>query len=204
MDIVFDIDEYLILKPNNTSIQKFMNNPRYKDCELVQFNWKVYTDNEQLDYVVQPLIERFPIETKYKYENRHVKSIARGKLDLKRKRNNGSPHSLFSKIKACPVSGIKTDWKYYIYPPDHQFGWLNHYVTKSIREFFEKKYKTKVDVNTISEGTKSYLFHYFFAVNNKTKEKVDIFNIIIIKYCIYIIIIINYSSIIKYFNKIIF
>ena len=176
----FDVDEYLMLKPRTTTIQEFMESPRYNDCELVKFNWKVYTDNDQLDYIDQPLTERFPNETRYKMEERHVKSIARGKLDIKKIRKNGSPHSIFSEVKACSVSGKKTDWKYYLYPPDHEFGWLNHYVTKSVREFFEKKYKTKVDVNTISEGTKSYLFNYFFSINKKTKEKVDIFSLIII------------------------
>ena len=174
----FDVDEYLMLKPKGVTIQEFMDSPRYKKCELVKFNWKIYTDNDQLDYIDQPLIERFPNESKYTMENRHVKSIARGKLDLKKIRNNGSPHSVFSEVKACSISGKETDWKYYIYPPDHQFGWLNHYITKSIREFFEKKFKTKGKVNTkaISERTKMYLFHYFFSVNHKTKEKVDLFN----------------------------
>ena len=174
----FDVDEYLMLEPKGVTIQEFMDSPRYNNCELVKFNWKIYTDNDQLDYIDQPMTKRFPIESKFTTENRHVKSIARGKLDLKRIRNNGSPHSVFSEIEACSVSGKKTDWKYYIYPPDYQFGWLNHYVTKSVREFFEKKYKTKekVDVNSISEETKSYLFRYFFSVNTKTKEKVDVFN----------------------------
>ena len=36
--------------------------------------------------------------------------------------------------------------------------------------------KDKVDVNTISKGYKNYYFNYFFSVNKKTKEKVDIFN----------------------------
>ena len=174
----FDVDEYLMLEPKGVTIQEFMDSPRYNDCELVQFNWKIYTDNDQLDYIDQSPVKRFPIESGYIKENKHVKSIARGKLDLKKVRKNGNPHSMFSEIKACSVSGNKTDWKYYIYPPDHKFGWLNHYVTKSVREFFEKKYKmmNKVDVNNISEGYKRYFFNYFFSVNKKTKEKVDIFN----------------------------
>ena len=172
----FDIDEYLILEPRDSYIQEFMDNPRYNNCELVKFNWKVFTDNDQLDFVDKALMERFPIETGFKIENRHVKSIVRGKLNYSRFRRNGSPHSVFSEIKACSVSGKSTDWKYYLYPPDYKFGWLNHYVTKSVREFFYKKFKNKVDVNTIPEGTKRYLFGYFFSVNKKTKEKVDIFN----------------------------
>ena len=39
-------------------------------------------------------------------------------------------------------------------PPDLKFATINHYVTKSVREFFFKKYKTKVDVDTIPKKKK--------------------------------------------------
>ena len=87
-----------------------------------------------------------------------------------------SPHSIWSDIKACSSSGKKTDGNFYLIPPDFEFASLNHYVTKSVREYFYKKYKTKVDVNTIPKNKKVYLFNYFFKVNKMTKEKVDIFN----------------------------
>ena len=172
----FDIDEFLMIEPKNSTIQEFFESPRYNDCELVKINWRVFNDNEQLDYIDAPLIERFPYETKYKMENRHVKSTIRGGLNYHNFRRNGSPHSIYSNIKACTCSGAKTKWSYYLWPPDFSFGSLNHYVTKSVTEFFYKKFKSKVDVNTIPEHWKRYLFHYFFSVNSKTKEKVDIFN----------------------------
>ena len=172
----FDIDEYLILEPKNISIQEFLDNPRFNNCELIQFNWRVFTDNDQLDYEDKPLMERFPIETNYKYENRHVKSTIRGSLDYKKLRRNGSPHSVYSNIKACSPSGKVNGWGYYSWPPDFEYAALHHYVTKSIREFFYKKFKTKVDVDKIGEWFKRYLFDYFFKVNRKAKEKVDIFN----------------------------
>ena len=171
----FDIDEYLILLPRNSTIQSFMDNPRYKNCNAVKFNWKVFDDNGQLDYVNKSLMERFPKQTKYKYENRHVKTIVRGGLDYHKFKKVG-PHSIYGRIKACTISGKKSSASYYRWPPDHKCGWLNHYVTKSVREFFYKKYKTKVDVNKISKGKKKNLFRYFFLINKKTKEKVAIFN----------------------------
>jgi len=171
-----DVDEYLILKPNGSTIQEFLDNPRFNNCDNVKFNWRVFTDNDQLDFEDRPLMERFPIETNYKFENRHVKSTVRGKLNYKNLKKNYSPHSIWSNIKACSSSGKKTDGKYFILPPDLEFASLNHYVTKSVKEFFYKKYKTKIDVNTIPKGKKDYLFNYFFKINKKTKEKVDIFN----------------------------
>lgn len=171
-----DIDEFLILKPNGTSIQEFLENPRLNDCDNVKFNWRVFTDNDQLDFEDRHPMERFPIETTYKFENRHVKSIVRGRLNYTSYIKNYSPHSIWQNIKACSSSGIKTNGDYFLWPPDLQFASLNHYVTKSVREFFYKKYKTPVDVESISNSTKDYLFNYFFNVNKKTKEKVDIFN----------------------------
>jgi uncharacterized protein YxeA len=172
----YDLDEFLMLDPKYSTIQEYLDNPRLNSCELVKFNWKVYTDNDQLDYVDASPVDRFPNETNYKTENRHVKSTIRGRLDYKKFKRNYSPHSIYSNISACSSSGKTTGWSYYLYPPDFEGGSLNHYVTKSVREFFYKKYKTKVDTRNISEGTKRYLFNYFFSVNRKTKEKVDIFN----------------------------
>ena len=171
----FDIDEFLILLPRNSTIQSFMESPRYKNCQLVRFNWKVFNDNGQLDYVDKPLMERFRKQTKYKFENRHVKSIVRGGLNYHKFKKTG-PHSIYGRIKACTVSGKKANSAYYRWPPDHKFGWLNHYVTKSVSEFFYKKFKNKVNVNKISKRKKKSLFNYFFLINKKTKEKVAIFN----------------------------
>ena len=172
----FDVDEYLILEPKGISIQEFLDNPRFQDCDNVKINWRVFTDNDQLDFEDRHPMERFPIETSYKYENRHVKSTVRGRLNYKNYTKSYNPHNIWSDIKACSSSGNKTNGGYYMYPPDFECAYLNHYLTKSVREFFTKKYKTKVDVNTIPKNIKDYLFNYFFKVNTKTKEKVDIFN----------------------------
>ena len=172
----FDIDEYLFLKPRNTTIQQFLENPRFNNCDNIKFSWRVFTDNDQLDYIDKPLIERFPVETEFKFENRHVKSTIRGGLNYKNYKRNYSPHSIYNGIKACSSSGKKTNCRPYFWPPDFKYAALNHYVTKSIREFFYKKYKTKIIVDKISVRRKKYLFNYFFKKNKKTKEKVDIFN----------------------------
>jgi hypothetical protein len=174
----FDIDEYLILEPKDISIQEFLYNPRFNNCDNIKINWRVFTDNEQLEYQEGSLMERFPIPTTYYYEERHVKSFVRGGLDYSKYKKSYNPHCLWTDIKTCTSSGKPSDGNYYHWPPDREFATLNHYVTKSVREFFEKKYKSKdgVDVEKIPMETKNYLFNYFFSVNKKTKEKVDIFN----------------------------
>ena len=170
----FDVDEYLVLEPRNSSIQDFLENSRYKNCEIIKFNWKVFTDNENLDYEDKPLNERFPVETRFKFECRHVKPTLRGGLYYKRFERTGNPHSLFRNIKACSSSGSTTDWKYHRWPPDFKYAALNHYVTKTIKEYYLKRFREKG--YKMSDRFKRYSFNYFFRINNKTKEKVDLFN----------------------------
>ena len=173
----FDIDEYLILEPNGTLIQDFLDHQRFNDCEHVKINWRIYTDNEQLDFVDKDPMERFPIPTDFQYENRHVKSTVRGGLNYSDMGKNNNSHSVFSNLKACSSSGKKVPGiLYYNYPIETENAIINHYVTKSIREFAIKKCRSLGKVETLDNAHKYYLFDYFFKINKKTKEKVDIFN----------------------------
>ena len=45
-----------------------------------------------------------------------------------------------------------------------------------MREFFEKRYRERGDPDKMDSAYKSYGFYYFFRINKKTKEKVDIYN----------------------------
>ena len=153
----FDLDEYLILEQNNTLIQDFLDHPRYNKCEQVKINWRIFTDNDQLDFEDKNPIERFPIESNFKYDN----------------------------LKACSSSGKEVEGKlYYNNPPEMENAVINHYVTKSIREFAVKKCRTLGNVETLSNGTKGYIFYYFFLINKKSQKKVDIFKIMIISFYI--------------------
>ena len=173
----FDFDEYLMLEPNGTMIQEFLEHPRFNCCEHIKINWRVYTDNDQLDFEDKNPKERFPIETKYTNENRHIKSIIRGRLNYSNMTKNYSPHSVFSNLKACTSSGKTVIGKlYYNYPPDIENAVINHYVTKSVREFAIKKCRSLGAVDVLDNDTKKFLFDYFFKINNKNQQKVDIFN----------------------------
>ena len=88
-----------MLDPKYSTIQEYLDNPRLNSCELVKFNWRVFTDNDQLDFEDRHPMERFPIETSYKYENRHVKSTVRGRLNYKNYTKTLNPHSIWSDIK---------------------------------------------------------------------------------------------------------
>ena len=173
----YDIDEYLMLEPKNLSIQDCLDSPQFNNCESVQFNWRLFTDNEQLDFEDKSPVERFPVETNYIYENRNVKSTIRGGLN--KIKETDSPHTIYENLKACSSSGKPTNNKYELWPPDFAFGALNHYRTKTVKEYFRKMVKTKKEVDNVDKlellTTMAY-FNYFFMVNKMTREKVNIFN----------------------------
>ena len=172
----YDIDEFLILKEKRIKIQHFLNHPRFNNCDNIKVSWKVYNDNEQLEYEDRPLIERFPTETEYLYEERHIKSTVRGGLDYHNLRKSYNPHNIWTNLKSCTSSGKPTDNGCFVYPPDFETSYLNHYNTKTIREYYEKTNKNNVEPEKIPEKEKQKYFKFFFTLNKKTKEKVDIFN----------------------------
>ena len=172
----YDIDEFLILKEKRIKIQHFVNHPRFNNCDNIKVSWKVYNDNEQLEYEDRPLIERFPTETEYLYEERHIKSTVRGGLDYHNLRQSYNPHNIWTNLKSCTSSGKPTDNGCFVYPPDFETSYLNHYNTKTIREYYEKTNKNNVEPEKIPEIEKQKYFKFFFTLNKKTKEKVDIFN----------------------------
>jgi len=173
----FDVDEYLELIPKNISIQDFLNNSRYKNCESIKINWKVFTDNNQLYYEDKPLNERFPEEINQSQKINGVrKVIIRGNLLNYSQRKSFNPHSIFKSNKSCDSNG-KIREGYFIEPPEYKYAILNHYVTKTIKEFCDKIKKGHSFFNRILDNNLiNYYFHYFFKYNKKTKEKISIFN----------------------------
>ena len=174
-----DLDEFLIILPQNLTLKELLNNPRFNNCESIHFNWKTYTDNDLLDFEDKSPMERFTVETNFKSENQNIKSFIRGNLDYNKIRENGSPHTIYYEVQACSPSGQKIANRYNKWPPDYSYGYVNHYVTKTVREYFYKRCKSKTEVENVDKIPK-YLterwFKFFFSINKKTKEKVDIYN----------------------------
>ena len=53
-----DVDEYLFIK-NNNSLNNFLNNKKFKDCDNILINYKEFGDSDLLSYDNRSLIERF-------------------------------------------------------------------------------------------------------------------------------------------------
>lgn len=55
--LFFDFDEYLHIQEN--TLDNFVKLPLYKDCSSILLYWRVYTDNDQLNYSTESPIKRF-------------------------------------------------------------------------------------------------------------------------------------------------
>ena len=169
----FDIDEYLVLKPDNVCIQEFLDNERYKDCQNIKFNWLIYTDDDKLHYENKPVQERF-LTPNYNctWFNQHVKSSVRGNLSTNYWTKANTPHASDHECIACSSSGNQTDkGSPFINPPDYTNAILKHYRTKTVEEYCNKMKKGKPD----RQIDYREMINWFFDTNKVTQEKIDIF-----------------------------
>ena len=171
----FDIDEYLILEPNNTSFKSLLLNERYKNCDGISINWKIFTDNHLLEYNNISIKERFKQEKK-KFRERFTKLIQR--TNIKYNLNKSfSTHNPWKNIKLCNTLGKRISPIISITPPSFNYMHLNHYYTKTISEFCNKLKRGNAVYNyTLNTDILKKKFNIFFMINEKTKEKVKIFN----------------------------
>ena len=170
----FDFDEYLALyseEGKNITIKEYLTNPRYDDCEGIEFNWVVYHDNDNPHYENKSLNERFTRPDFHTWGNRFVKSIVRGNLS-KPAFTRHSLHQPNRDLKLCDSNGNPA--RYYpdcILPPKYKYAYLMHYSMKSPEEYIEKMRKNfREDKLNYTEIVKHY-----FSFNNFTVEKLKSF-----------------------------
>lgn len=172
----FDLDEYLILKPEGIKIQEFLENERYKDCPIVKVNWILYSDNDQIKYEPKPFTERFTKLSKSTRTRTTIKSIMRGNITYSKFHKTYNPHYLYYNIKSCSSSGKPIRGTCFSDYPDYEYASLNHYI-KTMPEFVEKMKRGLATEKIVfnKERLRGY-FNCFFRACDKTEEKVKIFN----------------------------
>ena len=165
----FDIDEFLIID-NNLTINEFLSQDKFNNIDAIQFNWQIYGDNNQIEYSSKPVKERFT--TLSLKQTQHVKTIVR------------TNNQKFIAIP-CHYAYLKTgNFSYpngnrtkmgYKQPINYEGAHINHYYTKSIEEWIDRKY------NATSATGKDYLnnninrrISEFFQHNTWTSDK-DVF-----------------------------
>ena len=172
----FDVDEYLELNQNN-NIQEFLSDSRFDNCEIIKINWKVFSDDNKLKYEDKPLNERFTKAIKLDdHLNTVYKLIIRGNISKYFLKKIYNPHEIFESNKTCDSNG-KIRKVINIKPPEYKLASLNHYYTKTIKEYCQKIKKGDVFYNRpLGIKLLRFFFNSFFSYNEKTKEKISIFN----------------------------
>ena len=164
--IFYELDEFIHLH-NYTSIKTFLNEDKFKSCQLIYLNLVCHTDNNLLYYENKSLAERFPIIAKYAFE---VKSILRGNLENIRIHHI---HQCTDNLINCNGFGHKNKIKgIYSTEPDNKLYYIDHYYSKSTEEFINKLKR-----GDLYKKSKHYIMHKiykYYLQNNLTKEKIEL------------------------------
>ena len=173
----FDFDEFLVIKPKNQSIQNFLYNKRYNNCDTIKINFLYYSDNEHLYYSNKSVQERFRIPLYKHYGNKVIKSTIRGNLKENYWKKNFCAHTSLMKYRTCDSTGNLTRYNSFIIKVNFSFAYLKHYYTKSVEEYCHKIKRGEAFYNNINYTKKRKLFKIkrYFSFNKKTKEKMELF-----------------------------
>jgi len=162
--IFSDIDEFIFLK-SYSNIKDYLKQSKFNNCQSIQLNWLLYTDNNLTFYQNQSLEKRFT-ETE-SIKKRIINIYSNGKTLLRGHISNinlTGIHIITKKLKNCDGFGniikskfIKFDFKNY---------YFKHYYSKSLEEFVEKLKKGDVLRGTIKEKIKRY-FKYNEITSNR-------------------------------------
>ena len=164
----FDFDEYLELVPKNKTIQQFLGNKIFDNCQIIGINWLIFSDNDLIHYENKPIQDRF---LSYYNFSLKIKSIARGNLNINFWEKATNVHTSFYGFQSCNPSGkiIQIDSRNSEYI-DKDNAYLKHYNTKTIEEYINKIKKGRAN-SIIWPGYIESLLKHFFSINKKTNEK---------------------------------
>ena len=133
--IFFEIEEFINLH-NYTNIKQFLYEEKFNNCQIINLNLVLHTDNNQLHYENKPLSERFPEIVNVSKAYFEVKSILRGHIPNIRIE---CIHEINKHYKNCDGYGnpSKLDGAFAV-EPDYTNYYIDHYYSKSTEEFIDK------------------------------------------------------------------
>ena len=169
-----DVDEFLNI--GNLSVQEFLK--PYQGADVVKLNWVVYGDNNLLEYEDKPVRDRFlkpaPLNCVYNdtlnvQENCHTKYFYCHKykqtmLDIHTAHVEGGIviNTKGQRVQDSPFQDLCLDR-----------GFVQHYLTKSCREWCERRLNTKDACGNVVADFDT-LKRWYFNLNQYSKEKEDI------------------------------
>ena len=173
-NLYLDVDEFLNI--GNLSVQDFLK--PYQGADVVKLNWVVYGDNDLLEYDDRPVRERFlkpaPLDcvyndtvkvpedchTKYFYCHKYKQTM----LDIHTAHVEGGIviNTKGQRVADTPLQDLCLDR-----------GFVQHYITKSCREWCERRLNTKDACGNVVADFDT-LKRWYFNLNQYSKEKEDI------------------------------
>ena len=136
----FDFDEYLFFKDFKT-INDYIYNKKFQNCQSIHFNWYFYDDNDLVKYDERKIIERF---NRPKMIVERVKSLVRGGID---NLLIVSSNAIAININYfCNSNGTRVFPKTFhdISFPSNNKAYIKHFYTKTAQEFCIKMIKGDV------------------------------------------------------------
>ena len=171
--IFYEIDEYIHLYKYD-NIKLFLEEDKFKYCQIIHLNLICHTDNNLLSYENKSLFERFPNlvpNTKPMGKNFEIKSIIRGNIE-----GVNITHNHFGDLKLKICNGFG-DYKKSIFyltrkKGDHKYFYIDHFYSKSTEEFIIKI--TKGDAIRNDSGYIYEKVDKYFQQSELSKEKIDL------------------------------
>ena len=167
-----DIDEFLT---GINSVKDFLENPKFKEFDQIRIKWRLFGDSDLITRDIHiPVMQSF---TKVVNNNSELsnqgKAFVRGGLsNILIKSCHYALYQDKSKLRTCLPSGrkcIKDNTFQIIEDYSQETIFLNHYMTKSLEEFLNCKFKRG---DAIKEKRDIDL-DYFWQLNKKTPEKLN-------------------------------
>lgn len=163
--LFIDVDEFLTL-PDWDNVKDFLAQDCFSNANAIRFHWKCYSDSGKLKYEEEPVLSRFTEPCENREVDKYYKQMYRCRI---RGLNIKNVHY------SSKIDGIKypdgTRAQYVIQTTDnridHTHGCIRHYVTKSIEEFIDIKWKRRGPGGSKNRLNKAFYFKY----NKKTDEK---------------------------------
>lgn len=174
-----DIDEFITLT-HNKSINDFLSSNRFNNFSCIQVNWVNYGDNNLLLYENKPVLKRFTkrcdnqFVTNYSHLSKSlnrtkIKSIIRPGINGLRIQCHNVNQS--SGCKCCNSAGVQVIPAQTMTHIENDI-YIKHFITKTIEEYFERKYKstsaTGIDSNNMDFKAR---LKCFFDMNTYSIEK---------------------------------
>ena len=170
--IIIDVDELICIE-DGKSICEFLSQDKFKPYDQIRLNWFEYNDND----IIRVENGDYSMEKRFKTgrPSKLGKSIMRAKVEGVIASMHGHGNRA---LKSCDAAGNPLEFRERASivneKPLIKYAWVKHYLTKSLQEFIEIKYKRGyADTNRRNAREQLNPLTYFFGRCKLTREKID-------------------------------